>query len=85
MEKEEIERAKQLALELQGLIEKEDYGGRYEQALRDFCGVLTHWATARDGSGTYPTLRLPNGRTVRILPHRAMAAKTRAWHAWLSC
>ena len=84
MKKEEIERAKLLALELQGLVKKEKYAGRYEQALRDFCGVLTHWATAKNGSGTYPTLRLPDGRTVRILPHRAMAAKTRAVQAWLA-
>ena len=84
MEKEEIESAKRLALELQGLVEKEDYGGRYEQALRDFCGVLIHWATAKNGSGTYPTLRLPDGHAVRIFPHRAMAAKNRALQAWLA-
>ena len=82
MKNEEIKSAKRLSLELLALVERNDFGGRYEQALREFCGVVAHWATAKDGSGTYLTYRLPDGRTVRVEPHRAMTAKNRAFRAW---
>jgi hypothetical protein len=55
-----------------------------EQTLCEFCLVIGHWATARNGSGTYFTLRMPDGRGIRVLPWRSMDAKRRAVSAWAS-
>jgi len=78
----EINRAISISRQILTLVENEDYGGIYEQLLREFCGIISHWATAKNGSGNYLTYRLPDGHCIRVAPHNAMPAKDRAVRAW---
>ena len=81
-DQKEINSAISISREILTLVENEDYGGRYEQLLREFCGIISHWATAKNGSGNYLTYRLPDGHCIRVAPHHAMPAKDRAVRAW---